>query len=151
MISTRSVTEHDRATFERLYTEYLAELAPDDPHPPIGWLENVFSQALAGQRCLWLASCEAEIIGFVDFKMSPFFPGSDDTFAFVHDFYVVHAQRRRGFGQALAHCIFTEAQRRGVSSTELSVAPYNANAMKFWQSVGFRLRHYSLEMPVEET
>ena len=151
MIATRSVTEHDRATFEQLYANYLAELDPDNPHPPARWLENVFSQALAGQRCLWLVSYEAEIIGFADFKVSPFFPGSADEFAFVHDFYVAHAWRRRGFGQALARCIVTEAQRRGVSSVELNVAPHNANAMQFWQSVGFKLRHYSLEMSVRET
>jgi len=123
MISTRSVVEHDRATLERLYANYLAEIDPDNPQPPAGWLENVFSQALAEQRCLWLASYEAEIIGFVDFKVSPFFPGSIDEFAFVHDFYIVHAQRRRGFGQVLARCIIAEAQRRGVSSIELNVAP----------------------------
>ena len=52
-IETQPVTEHDRSMFEQMYTDYLAESQLDNPQPPEGWLENVFSQALAGQRCLW--------------------------------------------------------------------------------------------------
>ena len=145
-IETQPVTEHDRSTFEQMYTDYLAEGQPDSPHPPEGWIENVFSQALAGERCLWFAKAGAETIGFVDFKIMPFFSGSSDTYAFIHDFYIVQSQRRCGFGKMLANCVVIEAQRQGVSSIELNVAPHNQHAMQFWQSIGFKLRHYSLEM-----
>ena len=145
-IETQPVTEHDRSVFEGLYADYLAEGQPDDPHPPEGWLKNVFSQALAGERCLWLAKVGTETIGFVDFKIMPFFPGSSDTYAFIHDFYIVQSQRRLGFGKALASYVVAEVQRQGVSSIELNVAPHNQHSMQFWQNIGFKLRCYSLEM-----
>ena len=148
-IETHSVTKDDRSVFEQLYAAYLAEGQPDNPRPPEGWLENVFSQALAGERCLWLASSGAEIIGFVDFKMTPFFPGSSDRYAFVHDFYIVQSQRRFGFGKTLASCVVTEVQRQGVGSIELNVAPHNQSAVQFWQSIGFKLRCYSLELTTD--
>lgn len=148
-IETQPVTEHDRSIFEQMYADYLAEGQPNSPHTPDGWVENVFSQALSGQRCLWLTSNGTEIIGFVDFKMMPFFPGSSDRYAFVHDFYIIQSQRHRGFGKALANCIVTEAQRQGVGSIELNVAPHNQNPIQFWKSIGFKLRHYSLEMTTD--
>ena len=96
-----------------------------------------------------MASSGTEIIGFVDFKMMPFFPGSSDTYAFIHDFHIVQSQRRRSFGKMLANCVVIEAQRQEVSSIELNVAPHNQHAMQFWQSIGFKLRHYSLEMTTD--
>ncbi|NJM86514.1 MAG: GNAT family N-acetyltransferase [Hydrococcus sp. RU_2_2] len=152
-IDVRSVTSSDRTTIEQLYENYLHELHPERSQLPIEpneWISNIYTQALVGQRCLWLAFVEDNAIGFVDFKIMPCFPGSSQKYAMVFDFYIVPPQRRCGHGTQLAHFVFEEIRHQNASSIELNVLPDNRKARDFWQSLGFGLRHYTYEMLVSD-
>lgn len=150
-INVRSVTSDDRTIIEQLYKSYLKELHPSRSQFPDEWISNIYTQALAGERYLWLALVEGNAIGFVDFKIMPCFSGSSQKYAMVFDFYIVPSQRRYGYGSQLARFVLDEIRQQNASSVELNVLPENKIAMDFWQSLGFNLRHYTLEMLVCES
>jgi ribosomal protein S18 acetylase RimI-like enzyme len=149
-IEVRSINSCDRTILDQLYENYLKELHPARSQFPTEWISNIYTQALAGQRCLWLAFVEDNAIGFVDFKIMPSFPGSSQKYAMVFDFYIIPPQRRCGYGTQLARFVLDEICQQNASSVELNVLPNNKKAMDFWQSLGFNLRHYTLEMLVSE-
>lgn len=145
-INIRSISSDERDIIERLYKAYLNELHPERSQLPLEWIANVYNQALAQQRYLWLALINEEIIGFVDFKIMPCFPGSEEKYALIFDFYIMSSHRRCSYGSQLANKVLEEIKQQKVDSIELNVLPGNQNAMAFWQSLGFNLRHYTLEM-----
>src|SRR6478752_9934721 len=98
---TRQVVEADRSIFERLHFQYINEGQAQERAAPDGWLDNIYSQALAGERYLWLAQVGDERIGFCSFRVTPFFRGSTDRLMVIQDFYVVPSARGRGFGREL--------------------------------------------------
>ena len=89
-----------------------------------------------------------ESVGFCSFRVLPFFRDSKERFADVQDFYIVPKVRGRGFGRELANLVMRQATELGAVFIELDVSANNATAMQFWQRVGFKLRSYSMEMPV---
>lgn len=149
-INVRSISSDERDVVEQLYKDYLNELHPERSQLPLEWISNVYNQALVQQRYLWLAFVQEEIIGFVDFKIMPCFPGSDQKYALIFDFYIMPSHRRCGYGSQLASLILEEIHQQKVGSVELNVLPGNQNAMAFWQSLGFNLRHHTLEMLVTD-
>jgi GNAT superfamily N-acetyltransferase len=54
-INVRSISADERDIVERLYKDYLNELHPERSQLPLEWISNVYNQALAQQRYLWLA------------------------------------------------------------------------------------------------
>lgn len=98
----RHVKETDRTVFEQLHSAYLAEGELQNRTEPSGWLDTVYSQALSGQRHLWLAKLGNEYVGFCSFRVLPFFRDSSDKFADLQDFYIVASVRGRGLGRQLA-------------------------------------------------
>lgn len=148
MLAIRQVQESDRSAFERLHSDYINEGKPERKSAPEGWLDNIFSQALGGQRYLWFAETSGGVVGFCTFKIIPFFRGAADKFTDIQDFYIAPSARGRGLGRELAHLVMQEAVRQQATSIELDVAAGNSGAMEFWQRIGFKLRVYSMEMAV---
>lgn len=145
-LRARQVVEDDRSIFDQLHSSYINEGQPQQQTAPVGWLDNIYSQALAGQRYLWLARNGDEIVGFCSFRILPFFRGSSDKFTEIQDFYIVPPARGRGFGRQLAGLIMRKAIAQQAASVELDVAADNVSAMQFWERVGFKLRIYSMEL-----
>ncbi len=142
-------TLEDLPTIERLYHEMYAELR--EPPPPENWTQNVFQQALAGQRSLWMAYSGGELIGFADFKVMPYYPESLGRFARIYDLFIRPAFQRRGLGSLLARRMIETAKEQGADSVELNVLPVNAKALAFWKSVGFDIHLLSLRRELEDS
>ncbi len=136
-LTVTPATTEDGATVEELYHAMYAFL--DEPATPADWLENVLSQALSGQRHLWLARLGPEAIGFVDFKLFAHHPGAAARFCRLFDLFILPAGQRRGHGRELARQVLAAAAAEGADSVELNVSPQNKAAQAFWQSVGFEL------------
>lgn len=148
MLMIREVREVDRRTFEQLHSDYINEGKPEREPAADGWIDNLVSQALAGQRYLWLAETNGEVVSFCSFRINPFFPGAADKYTEIQDFYITPSARCHGLGRELAHLVMQEAFTQRATSIELDVAAGNAGAMQFWQRIGFKLRIYSLEMAI---
>jgi ribosomal protein S18 acetylase RimI-like enzyme len=99
---------------------------------------------MSGERSYWFALLDDKIIGFVDFKVMPFHPGSDGKFARIFDLFITPSMHRRGYGTQLAHKTITLAIEQGASNIELNVLPNNGIALDFWRSLGFNLHLYLL-------
>ena len=146
-LTVTPVAAEDRATVEQLYCAMYAFLG--EPVPPADWLQNVLSQALCGQRHLWLARLGAEAVGFVDFKLFGYHPGSASKFCRIFDLFVAASAQRRGHGRELARRVLAAAAAKGADSVELNVLPQNQAAQAFWQSVGFELHLFTYRQPLE--
>jgi ribosomal protein S18 acetylase RimI-like enzyme len=140
------LTEADREVVERLYGDMYEALGV--PPPPPGWIDAVCGEALAGGRHLWLARVGGETVGFVDFKVMPYFPGSPRRFAHIFDLYVAPAHQRQGHGAALARRAVAAAVEEGADGVELNVLPHNARGLAFWRSLGFEIHLYALRRPL---
>ena len=136
------MSEADRDTVERLYRDMYEALGVAPPPPE--WIDTVCQEALAGERHLWLARVGGEAVGFVDFKVMPYFPGSPKSFAHIFDLYVAPAHQRKGHGAALARRAVATASEEGAEAVELNVLPQNAGGLAFWRSLGFEIHLYAL-------
>jgi ribosomal protein S18 acetylase RimI-like enzyme len=145
---TRQVQQGDRPIFEQLHAAYLNEGGPGHREAPAGWVDTIYSQALGGERYLWIAQMGQESVGFCSFRVMPFFRDAEETFANVQDFYIVPSVRGRGLGRQLAKLVTRQVEELGAVSIELDVSADNAAGMQFWQRMGFKLRSFSLEMPI---
>jgi ribosomal protein S18 acetylase RimI-like enzyme len=145
-IELRSPTADELPLMKQLYNDMYEAIAA--PIPPEDWVANVHSQSMLGERTYWFALLDGEIVGFVDFKVMSFHPGSPEKFARIFDLYVAHKFQRQGCGTQLARRTIAAAIDRGARSIELNVLPHNQIALRFWQSLGFSLHLYCLQMSV---
>ncbi len=68
---------------------------------------------------------------------------------YIHDVFTREGFRRRGIGRMLVEELFTWFRRRGVTVVELTVAANNADALPFWQRLGFLtyMHHMKRDLP----
>ena len=143
-IKVRSPFADELPLMRQLYKEMYETIGSSEP--PTEWVANVHRQSMSGERSYWFALLDDKIIGFVDFKVMPFHPGSDGKFARIFDLFITPSMHRRGYGTQLAHKTITLAIEQGASNIELNVLPNNGIALDFWCSLGFNLHLYVLQM-----
>ena len=76
-------------------------------------------------------------VGFVNFTLK-------EKRAHIHDFYVLPAERRKGYGRVLVQAIYDHFDAAGVQQIDLNVRRDNPHALAFWQSQGFGIALYQL-------
>ncbi|MEZ4863638.1 MAG: GNAT family N-acetyltransferase [Caldilineaceae bacterium] len=83
------------------------------------------------------ALVEGQTVGFVSVALNP-----AHKRALVDDFYVLPAERRRGYGAAMVHALHQQLDNAGVELVELNVRRDNPSALTFWEAQGFRVARY---------
>jgi ribosomal protein S18 acetylase RimI-like enzyme len=68
----------------------------------------------------------------------------DGSRAFIHDFYIVPGQRRKGFGTTMIDRLLSRLGELGVKRVDLHVTLGNSPALEFWQEQGFKIIQYRL-------
>ena len=76
-------------------------------------------------------------VGFVNFSI-------EESQAQIHDFFVFHAERRKGYGRVLVQAIYDHFDAAGVTQIDLNVRRDNPNALAFWESQGFGIALYHM-------
>lgn len=143
-ISTRSPSQNELFIMENLYNQ-LYEFIDSSP-PPKEWVNYVYEQSMSGERHYWLALLDSNIIGFVDFKVIPFHQGSEQKFARIFDLFIKPSFHRCGYGTQLARKVINVVKEQGAITIEINVLPDNEPALRFWNSLGFNLHLYALQM-----
>ncbi|MBW4621385.1 MAG: GNAT family N-acetyltransferase [Cyanosarcina radialis HA8281-LM2] len=145
-IELRSPTANELPLMRQLYNDMYEAIAA--PAPPEDWVANVHKQSMSRERTYWFAFWNGDIVGFVDFKVMSFHPASQEKFARIFDLYVAPKFQRQGYGTQLARRAIAAATEQGARAIELNVLPNNQIALQFWQSLGFNLHLYCLQMSV---
>ncbi len=113
------------AAFEHL--THLLQVTPEALHP------HLFGERPVAE-CL-VAEVEGRVVAFALYftNFSTFLgrPG-----LYLEDLYVQPAHRRRGIGRALLALLGALAVERGCGRFEWSVLDWNANAIRFYESMG---------------
>ncbi|MCL1844647.1 MAG: GNAT family N-acetyltransferase [Defluviitaleaceae bacterium] len=92
---------------------------------------------------------ENEILGFC--HMSFFDYGENQTVyrdvvvAHIDSMGVVEKAQRRGIGRALLEYARERAKLSGAERLQLSVCPFNENASKMYENMGFKVMHTTME------
>lgn len=137
--------------------DYSIELEPDDYNgreeahaADVGkWLDKMYAEAAEGKIVYWLAYHDDAPLGFVVFATKE----SDwdgRPYGKLHEFYILPAMRGGGNGRALAQLAFDEMAQRGATNVELGVLLSNVGGLAFWQSLGVKINHYVLSMPLRK-
>lgn len=84
------------------------------------------------------------IIQYIHRPESQFRPIHD--FVHIEEFCVDEKHRRRGIATSLFDFIKEDASNRGIKKLELNMWEFNENALKFYESIGFKTYRRDLEM-----
>ena len=100
-----------------------------------------------------VAAIEEEIVGFavVQYIVRPESPfKKEQRFFHIEEFGVDENHRRKGIATALIDFVKEDAKKRGFHRVELDMWEFNAEALAFYESVGFRTMRRYMESCVEE-
>jgi len=67
-------------------------------------------------------------------------------FGIIAEFYVKPEYRRRGYGRQLAQKALEFFKAHGATEISAMVLEHNKPALKFWESLGFRLKMHELTL-----
>jgi ribosomal protein S18 acetylase RimI-like enzyme len=127
--------------------DYHGQSEEDFAHEIAYWLSKMYDEAMAGERYYWLAFDAGQPIGFISFRLlHGWFDGSQ--YGKLDEFYIAPSARGQGTGRELAQMAFTEMQRQGAGNVELGVLISNTSGLAFWQSIGLKVNHQVLRMPL---
>jgi GNAT superfamily N-acetyltransferase len=129
-VSIREATTGDREVLIGLVDEFEHSLPPlpypeDTPEEDWSKLEKRMREGL-----VLIAEDEGRPVGFTS---ADFYRGH----VFVVDLYVREAARRRGVGLGLLERVADAARERGITHMELDVDSRNADALSFYERLGF--------------
>lgn len=99
-----------------------------------------------------MAEAEGKLIGFaclaeIEVAATPYRPARG--YLEVDEFGVDEAVHRQGVGRKLFEEIRAFARSRGMNRIELTVWEFNADALKFYESIGFATYRRYLEMTTD--
>lgn len=94
----------------------------------------------AEDKALLVCERNGELVGFASIQyirrpQSPY--NNAREFCHVEEFGVDEAHRRQGVGRELFDAIRERARAEGLPSVELDMWEFNADALKFYESLGF--------------
>ena len=112
--------------------------AVTDPLRRAAYFESQFAWAGDGRRLHWAVESR-EKVGFVSVSVD-----CAAHTAFIEDFYIFPAMRRKGHGRAAVQALYTQLDALGVTQVELNVRRDAPQALAFWEALGFRIASYRL-------
>ena len=130
-MTVRNATTADKELLLELFAEFRRELPPR-PYPTNLAEEDWWSQVERHLRdgVVLVAEADERAAGFAEAELQK---GQ----VFVANLYVRPEARRRGIGTALLEHVAASARDRGLSHMELWVDSHNANAVRFYNELGF--------------
>ncbi len=118
----------------------------------VNWSEGLWRRLLqdtadsVGQRCVWVAEAEREVVGFS-------VVGGAAEFAELEMVVVAAGVRGHGIGRALCRDAMRWVAKQGVTVMELEVRASNRAALALYESLGFAqqgVRRAYYHEPVED-
>jgi ribosomal protein S18 acetylase RimI-like enzyme len=129
--------EHDDLdAIVRLIAEFRDWWGKHDPSEDI--IRSTAGRLLADPSTEYLLASDdsGEIVGVCQLRYRlSVWTGSDDCW--LEDLFVSEAARSGGHGRALVEAAFASARTRGCRRIELDVNEQNADALRFYDSLGF--------------
>jgi len=129
--------------------EHHRRLAPQDaPQPSLrSVLSDELARGIARSRCcVLLAEREGARVGFLFAEVeSPGRAGEAPPAGWIHELWVVPAERRRGVAGRLIAAVDAFFAARGVARVSVRVESANADALRYWERRGFGERARVLE------
>ena len=113
--------------------------------------EHVYEKFDSADADVIVALCGGTVAGFAieEYIVRPASPNTRPRrYYHIEEIGVDAAFRRRGVGRALADFFRAEAERLGFDRMELDVWEFNADALAFYDAVGFACYRRFLELPV---
>lgn len=113
--------------------------------------EHVYEKFDSADADVIVALCGGTVAGFaiVEYIARPASPyNRARRYYHIEEIGVDAAFRRRGVGRALTDFFRAEAERLGFDRMELDVWEFNADALAFYDAVGFTCYRRFLELPV---
>lgn len=144
-VSVRTATLQDRAPLEALWLTFLEEQAALDDSLTIAddaierWHNDFSGWVERDRRHIVVAEAGGTLAGFaaaVRWSPPPIFAYARE--AYLEDFFVAPAYRRRGIGTTLYQAVREWAASWGAERIRLSVLAENASARPFWTRMGLR-------------
>lgn len=90
--------------------------------------------------------CGFALVQYIDRPASPYCCAC--RFYHIEEFGVDAAYRRRGAATAIMEFCRREAEKKGFARLELDVWAFNAEAMKFYEAIGFRPYRFFMEQTI---
>jgi ribosomal protein S18 acetylase RimI-like enzyme len=130
----------DLDAFVSQFDEYRHELDPYNSLVPDTLPIERYAEALradpSSQELLWV-EVDGTRAGFLLLRAFEDWPDPNRTIIDIADCYVMPAYRRRGVGRKAIEALVARERERGTALIEASVLRANADALAFWQSLGF--------------
>lgn len=123
--SAAEALEQSRATYQRLLP---AGTATPDQH-----LFTILAEVAAGSG--------PQPVGMIWFGVVRAGP---EPYAFIYDFRIDEAYRRRGFGRAALQAVEAEVRGLGLDRIGLHVFGHNTAALKLYEAAGYQVTNISL-------
>jgi len=142
----------DLPVAEAMLRDYSRELEPHnfDEGDLQKWFALIQSNVAEGKWHYWLAHQQGAAVGFVIFLVSGTWFDPAAKIGNLEEFYIVPAARGQGLGRELALAAFAALAAQGATSLRLGVLASNTTGLAFWQSLGLKVQHQVLTMPLKD-
>ncbi len=150
----RPIKAADYAEVDRLMqqVQQLHMAARPDLFVPIEhpYSREELSKMIAAPNWICLAAAQDEqLLGICFVELRDHTVQSSVPSAHMHDLCVDSSCRHQGIGKALCLKAQQEALLHGAHSLDLTVWPFNADAIRFYEALGFSTQRYMFEKKLD--
>ena len=104
-------------------------------------LERGFRKTPPDFNCLVITKDESnDLVGMIVYYFIPFTATAKPTL-FIKELFVIEAGRSKGAGKLLMQAVAREALENGCGAIKWQVAPWNADGIRFYESLGASANH----------
>lgn len=136
------ITQENRSAFHALMRSYAKELdehqqRTTDPKILATWTDRIIAKQHDMGQCLKLCSYGEEIVGFLYGAIDKLSDKGYNRVGWgcIMEFYVIPAQRRKGFGRDMMLYLEDFFRKNGVTQLYLTADPVTGKP--FWAAMGF--------------
>jgi ribosomal protein S18 acetylase RimI-like enzyme len=125
-----------------------------EPSPPVRSREHVENIINSERSAILLAEHEGEVAGFVhvEERSAPAGPVFvPQQFLLVDSIVVTESLRGSGAGQSLMEAAYAWGRTRSLASVQLNVWEFNAEAIRFYERLGYTTLSRRMSLPLPST